>query len=147
MFFALYKRKKEFGFTLLFVLLIFIDQFSKKYFLSKNIIFFCNKNISLDVYVYPAIFWLIWLFLIASLAYVWYKKPFLKTKLNPIYWIAIFSGAFSNSLDRLFIGCVRDFIPFVFSLFLFNMADVLISLGVLGILYPIISNKKISRST
>lgn len=46
----------------------------------------------------------------------------------------VFSGGFSNFLDRIFVGCVRDFI-FLKHFWAFNLADVAITLGVLVLVY------------
>jgi len=46
----------------------------------------------------------------------------------------VFAGGFSNLVDRILFGCVRDFIDFVIFP-VFNFADVFISLGVALVIY------------
>ncbi len=53
----------------------------------------------------------------------------------------VFAGDLANLADRMFWGCVRDFIAIaVFPSF--NLADVLISLGLLLIFYTIFDSRK-----
>ena len=58
----------------------------------------------------------------------------------------IFGGAIGNLYDRIFFKAVPDFIDFHigdFHWFIFNVADIFISLGViLMIIFELIDNKK-----
>ena len=58
----------------------------------------------------------------------------------------IFGGAIGNLYDRIFFRAVPDFIDFHigdFHWFIFNVADIFISLGViLMIIFELIDNKK-----
>ena len=52
----------------------------------------------------------------------------------------ILSGAIGNFIDRIFLGYVRDFVSISLFNFVFNIADVLITFGVIFfIVYLIIS--------
>ena len=53
----------------------------------------------------------------------------------------IFAGGFSNFLDRLFYGFVLDYFEF-FSLFTFNLADVMILFGSIFFLWQLFKIKK-----
>ena len=63
-------------------------------------------------------------------------------------YLIIFSGAIGNLYDRIFFGAVPDFIDFhvgQFHWFIFNVADIFISVGVIYmILFELIDNKKIN---
>jgi len=49
-------------------------------------------------------------------------------------WILLFSGGLSNFLERIFFGCVLDYISIPFFP-IFNVADVLLTLGVVVLLW------------
>lgn len=55
----------------------------------------------------------------------------------------IISGAIGNFLDRIFLGYVRDFISIKFFSFVFNIADMLITFGIIFFgIYLIVSTVK-----
>ena len=57
------------------------------------------------------------------------------------YTAMLLSGIFSNMCERLFLGYVRDFIKLNFIDFpIFNISDVFINIGVLGLIIIIIKN-------
>lgn len=62
---------------------------------------------------------------ISTASYTLYKKYFIH---NTLYLMLIFSGALSNIIDRLYFGCVIDFIDLKFWP-VFNLADVYITIG------------------
>lgn len=49
-------------------------------------------------------------------------------------WVVLFSGGLSNFLERIVRGCVTDYMR-VGAFPMFNLADVLLTLGALGILW------------
>lgn len=49
-------------------------------------------------------------------------------------WLLIFSGGLANLLERFFFGCITDYIAPPFSP-VFNVADILLTVGVIGILW------------
>ncbi len=53
----------------------------------------------------------------------------------------IFAGGLSNIIDRLLIGCVRDFIK-ILNFPIFNLADVFITFGVVLAIFSLVKNKK-----
>jgi lipoprotein signal peptidase len=124
--------------TLLFgVFFIFFDQLIKFVWPQRV----CNQGHILgfdfpmsDIFVYVILFWL-FMYLIFS-----FKQR------NNIFFLSIFlifSGGFSNALDRVIYGCVRDIFPF-FGWFFWNSADGLIVLGVCGIIIMAVFGKRIN---
>lgn len=73
-------------------------------------------------------------------------RDFTKTKLMQFSYILIVSGIISNLIDRVFFFYVRDFISIKY-LFIFNLADLCLTLGVIGlILHEILSENKTLKS-
>ncbi len=65
-------------------------------------------------------------------------------KVSRISLILILGGAFGNLFDRLYYSAVPDFIDFYFKgfhWFIFNVADIFITLGVFCLIYVEIINK------
>lgn len=48
-------------------------------------------------------------------------------------WLLIFSGGLANLSERLFFGCITDYVALPFFP-VFNIADIFLTLGVLGII-------------
>ncbi|AHB40418.1 MAG: hypothetical protein ACD_25C00153G0003 [uncultured bacterium] len=55
--------------------------------------------------------------------------------------VLILSGGTLNILERVFTGCVRDYIGF-FGLFHFNLFDLLVTSGVFLLIYELWKTKK-----
>ena len=125
--------KTKTKFLFLFAALVALDQISK-YFSNNSI---CNQNIAWNIPVYPGIFYFVWIAIIAGLIYSFLKS---KSYYKKIFLILIFSGAISNILDRIRLGCVVDYIDLKFWP-VFNLADVYIVIGAILILLNF-SNKK-----
>ena len=68
-------------------------------------------------------------------------------KIEKLAFIMIFSGSIGNIFDRLYYSSVPDFIDIHFNnfhWFIFNVADIFITLGVILLIYlEIFSKKKI----
>ena len=122
-------------FIFLFVALVAVDQFAKKFFFA----FICNKNIAWNIPVHAGIFYFVWIAIIAGLIYIFLKS---KSFYQKIFLVLIFSGAISNIIDRIRLGCVADFIDLKFWP-VFNLADIYISVG---IIFLIIFNFKFKVS-
>jgi signal peptidase II len=60
----------------------------------------------------------------------WWKKESLAQEWP---WILIISGGLGNLLERLSFGCIMDYIALPFFP-VFNIADILLTIGVIGIL-------------
>lgn len=121
-----------------------VDQFCKYKVRHHGGLYICNTGISFGLTIAPIFFWLITgtLFLLGifCLSLVLDKK-LLSTPF--CLGFALFAaGALSNGLDRLFFGCVFDYIfPFWKSLPAFNFADIAIFLGSCLIIYTLSSEK------
>jgi lipoprotein signal peptidase len=117
----------------LFIVLIFIDQASK-HFSSDSI---CNQNIAWSVPIAPAIFYFVWLVIVSVLIYIFFKTKKYNQK---IFLTIVFSGAISNMIDRIRLGCVVDYIDLKFWP-VFNLADIYITIGVIMLLINLTKTK------
>lgn len=89
----------------------------------------CNQGGPFGVFVPP------WLLVVASIigntyfVFLWWRE---KTWQSEWPWILILSGGMGNLLERMLFGCIMDYV--VLPLFpVFNIADVLLTLGVIGV--------------
>ncbi|MFH0930193.1 MAG: signal peptidase II [Candidatus Moraniibacteriota bacterium] len=117
----------------LFLVLVSADQIIK----SISSFLVCNKNIAWNIPIAPAIFYFIWIAIIAFLISIFFRA---KSPNQKIFLIFIFSGAISNILDRVRLGCVVDYIDLKFWP-VFNLADVYIAVGTILIALAITRNK------
>ena len=115
--------KKTF-FLLLFLSTLFFDQISKYIIRNSGGFYICNSGIAFGLPL-PQIATNLFFITFLLLFLVALRKKHIFLSLG---WILLFSGAFSNFLDRLFFGCVIDFIELGFWP-LFNLADTFIFLG------------------
>ncbi len=105
--------------------LVIIDQLSKYIIRSSGGFYICNSGISFGIHLSLGIFYLLWIIIITAIVLLIFKS---RSKLTIFSLLLILSGAFSNIIDRLFFGCVIDFIDIkVWPIF--NIADILISAG------------------
>ena len=128
MYFYIKNTKKTLYLGVFFVFLLLFDFLTKHFFYNKSL--YCNKNISLNIELDNYVFWIIWL--IINIFFIWqllFKSKMLYLKQISI--ILVLSGSFSNIFDRIYFGCVRDFILFFSeNFFYFNFADLFIFIGV-----------------
>ncbi len=131
---------KSFWF-LIFSSLTFFDQASKYIIRQKGEFYICNPFAAFGIPL-PKI-WLLSLelFLIILLV-IWLVKIFKEKRSN--YWnkagiVLILTGALSNLIDKLFLGCVLDFLQIPFWP-LFNLADIWISIGGIILAVQIVKN-------
>lgn len=123
----MFRMRKKAGIRLiskfLIILLVAVDQSSKFLAQALDLQIVRNRGIAFSVLneINPVIIIFILLFL-------------LKYWRGNIWFILIFAGGVSNLIDRLRFGYVVDFINLTF-LPTFNLADVFITIGVLGIIY------------
>ncbi len=129
---------------LLIIILVILDQLSKFYFINRNIKIFSffsltfvkNTGVSFGLFKgYNLIFILLTLLVIATIIYNYKKYPKSYLAFN-----LILAGAIGNLIDRIFRGFVIDFIDFNFWP-VFNLADSLIVIGALILIYNLIKEK------
>ena len=143
--------KHTFWFFIVFLVLIFIDQATKKIvlegfrfkFLFFEITLIYNEGSAfgiklLENYQYILVNSFI---LVLFLVYFIYKYRYgVFKKLHLTWFVFIFSGAIGNLMDRLIHGKVIDFISiYVFPVF--NFADIWISIGMIVFIFSILREK------
>ena len=153
----MYMKKKYVSVILIVLLLVMFDQISKLLvvnYLNDEIIFIDNFFSFTFVKNYGAAFGLfggstlflviITIFLILYLLFDTYKN--INKKLNIIFNILIISGALGNLIDRLFRHYVVDFISFILfnnQMPVFNIADILVTFGVIGLIFTIFKEERV----
>lgn len=107
------------------IVLLSIDQLSKHIIRQVGGFYICNKGVAFGIKVPEILLTIFLIMAISTASYTLYKKYFIH---NTLYLMLIFSGALSNIIDRLYFGCVIDFIDLKFWP-VFNLADVYITIG------------------
>ena len=159
--------KRNIIFISIFILIFTLDRLSKLYILN-----LAEINENLNLFVTPFLnFYLIWNKLIAFCLFSYDQNfiynfiTFLIALITVIiliiavrskdykgyFFISIFSGSAGNLFDRLYYSAVPDFIDFHlndFHWFIFNVADIFISLGVICLIFvEIFFKKKINENS
>jgi len=153
--------KNNIIYIFIFILIFAVDRFSKLYILNLTEI-----NDSLNLYVTPFLnFYLIWnkgiafglfsfdqnftynfiTFLIIVITVIILIIAIKSKDYKGYFFISIFSGSVANLYDRFNYFAVPDFIDFHlndFHWFIFNVADIFISLGVICLIFVEIFFKK-----
>jgi signal peptidase II len=114
----------------LFLTLTSIDQSSKYIIRHYSGFYICNANISFGLKIPAPVFFLSWLLIIALVIVFLLKR----NSSDTIFLLLILSGAVSNMLDRIAVGCVIDFIDLKFWP-IFNLADIFITTGTFVLVY------------
>ena len=139
-------------FILLFLALLGIDLTIKWYLNTENIDsitlipyfldYFMTKNtgIALSLFSSSGSFTQIFLLILIFIALIFLTYTFLKTQdiTQKIGLLFVLSGGFGNFIERLFYGSVTDYLHLrigTTSLFVFNFADFLITLGAVLIIF------------
>jgi len=137
-------QKRRFSQILLFFagisLIAAIDQFFKHKIRQNGGFFVCNKGISFNFPLPHATFWILLIFIIfvIGVCFYLYKKSAVSSHFL-LSLVLIGGGTASNGLDRLFFGCVFDYVRFPLKyLPLFNLADVSIFLGTCFLLFALL---------
>ena len=153
--------KNNIIYIFIFILIFAVDRFSKVYILNLTEI-----NDSFNLYVTPFLnFYLIWnkgiafglfsfdqnftynfiTFLIIVITVIILIIALKSKDYKGYFFISIFSGSVGNLYDRFYYSAVPDFIDFHlndFHWFIFNVADIFISLGVICLIFAEIFFKK-----
>ena len=153
--------KKNIIYIFLFILIFATDRLSKLYILNLAAI-----NDSLNLFVTPFLnFYLIWnkgvafglfsfdqnfiynfiTFLITTITIIVLIIAIKSRDYKGYFFMSIFSGSAGNLYDRIYYSAVPDFIDFHlndFHWFIFNVADIFISLGVICLIFVEIFFKK-----
>ncbi len=137
------QMKKSF---LLIIFFILLDQLSKYIVRSSGGFYICNKGVAFGINIPYFVIWSVALVLFFYLIYLisnskfQISNEFSNSKFLNIGVVFILAGGISNIIDRLFFGCVIDFINLKFWP-IFNLADTFIVLGVIiVILQSLIKN-------
>lgn len=125
------------------VLVILLDQISKNYAQTKWSVV-CNKGIAFGIGL-PDLFGIVAALIVLVLVLILYLVVREKKTFSVIGLSLIFAGGLSNLVDRLTLGCVRDFIDFKIWPS-FNLADSAITLGVAIIMLRIIFGRNTSKN-
>ena len=120
------------------VFLVFFDQLSKYMVRQSGGFYICNPYIAFGIKINPFLFWIFWIAIIIWLVFLIYRNRLPASPagglLNTCCLLLILSGASSNIIDRLYFGCVIDFIDLKFWP-LFNLADSFIVLGAVMLIF------------
>ena len=148
------KFKKTLVNLSIILLIFFIDRFSKIYILDiaesngnvdiyinsfLNFVLYWNTGIGFGLFAFEQpqaynFITLIIIFVNLIIIYLIYKS----TNFKIYFYLMILGGALGNLFDRLYYSAVPDFIDFHindFHWFIFNIADIFISLGVICLIY------------
>jgi len=159
--------KRNIIYIFIFILIFAIDRFSKLYILN-----LAEMNDALNLYVASFLnFYLIWnkgiafglfsfdqnfiynfiTFLITTITIIVLIIAIKSRDYKGYFFISIFSGSVGNLYDRIYYSAVPDFIDFHlndFHWFIFNVADIFISLGVICLIFvEIFFKKKINEKS
>ena len=159
--------KRNIIYIFIFILIFAIDRFSKLYILN-----LAEMNDALNLYVASFLnFYLIWnkgiafglfsfdqnfiynfiTFLITTITIIVLIIAIKSRDYKGYFFMSIFSGSVGNLYDRIYYSAVPDFIDFHlndFHWFIFNVADIFISLGVICLIFvEIFFKKKINEKS
>lgn len=132
-------RKNLFLFLALGGLVLVSDQLSKILIRLYGGFYICNPHIAFGLKIPEVLFWILWLGIIFLIFYLLYNKKCIPH--DTLYLILILSGAISNLIDRIWRGCVTDFINLGFGP-VFNLADFFISLGAIMLITTYLKAKR-----
>tara|TARA_Y100000590_G_scaffold336251_1_gene382918 strand:- start:303 stop:803 length:501 start_codon:yes stop_codon:yes gene_type:complete len=157
--------KKIFLYSIIVIFIFTLDRFSKLY-----IINLAEINNLVDIYIAPFLnLYLIWnkgiafgllsfdknsiynsvTILIIVITFIILIIIIRSNDYKVYFFIFIFSGSLGNLFDRIYYSAVPDFIDFHindFHWFIFNVADIFISLGVICLIFvELFFNKKVNN--
>ncbi len=121
----IYKHKIVIG-----LLIIFADQVMKYLIRQYDGFYICNSGIAFGISIPSYIRWSLTGIMFLGLYFLMKKSANYGVRAYKLGVIFILSGAVSNIIDRLFFGCVIDFIDIkIFNYPMFNVADIFIFIG------------------
>ncbi len=116
-----------------------------------NLVLVWNQGVAFGLLQLEGYYYHIVSFLIAAIIVFIFYLVFISNKKNELFsYGLIIGGATGNLFDRLYFGSVPDFIDLHFRnfhWFIFNVADVFITFGILLIIFFDILNSKINSNT
>ncbi len=143
-------RKKYVGW-LIFIILILLDQLTKLVIFNNNV-FYDLKIFAINIVKNTGASFgllqnsnshLIWIsFIVLGILMMYYDKFPEKSR---FFLMLLTAGLIGNLIDRIFRGFVLDFIDFGFWP-VFNLADAMISIGVIGIIIFVLLEKKLTKT-
>ena len=158
--------KKFFLYSIIVIFIFLLDRFSKLYILN-----LAEMNNLVDIYIAPFLnLYLIWnkgiafgllsfdknsiynlvTILIIVITFIILIIIIRSKDYKVYFFIFIFSGSLGNLFDRIYYSAVPDFIDFHindFHWFIFNVADIFISLGVICLIFvELFFNKKANNA-
>jgi len=153
--------KKNIIYIFIFILIFVIDRFTKLYILNLaeindtlnlsvtsflNFYLIWNKGIAFGLFSFDQNFIYNFItFLIIAVTVIVLIIAMKSKDYKGYFFISIFSGSVGNLYDRIYYSAVPDFIDFHlndFHWFIFNVADIFISLGVICLIFVEIFFKK-----
>ena len=153
--------KKNIIYIFIFILIFVIDRFTKLYILNLaeindtlnlsvtsflNFYLIWNKGIAFGLFSFDQNFIYNFItFLIISITAIILIIAVKSKDYKGYFFLSIFSGSVGNLYDRIYYSAVPDFIDFHlndFHWFIFNVADIFISLGVICLIFVEIFFKK-----
>ena len=132
--------------AVLLIFLILADQATKYIIRFSGGFYVCNSNIALGIKLHELLFWITWIVIVSWIIFNFFNFQFSISKYLNFQFFGltfILSGALSNVIDRLYFGCVIDFIDLKFWP-VFNLADVFITTGVILILLDYFRKSKLT---
>ena len=153
--------KKNLNFIIIFFTIFLLDRISKIIIINNyettgnsrlfsslylNLDLIWNKGIAFGLFSFSSTntYNIITIIILAVILGVFYMLIYSK-KSEKIFFLLLFSGAIGNFYDRVVFKAVPDFIDFHINnihWFVFNVSDIFITLGVLGLMFNEILKKK-----
>lgn len=146
--------------SIIIVLMVWIDQYTKSFFISYlktqagyilhvnsflDIVYSWNYGISMGLFDHHHKYSNLVFLVINSIIIVYLLFAYIIDKNSPQFYLVVIGGGGGNLFDRFTRGAVFDFISVHYQDYYFpafNVADMLISLGVLMLLWEIFYQKK-----
>lgn len=117
-------------------LIILLDQVSKAFVIGSHFPFVCNQDLAFGIRL-GFLNSLTVIFVISACIYFYRRES---EKIRRFGYLLVIGGGISNLIDRMGRGCVVDFIDFKIWPS-FNLADAMISLGVLILIVSFVYRK------